>query len=589
MRTTDDLTRLRGELDLIDNELLDLVERRLSLCARIAAAKPESRHLKLRPARQNAVVARLQARARAVPAQAVAHIWRELMAHSLQGQAPLRFLLWTDGDRAALAAAVRDRFGSAAPILWAAGPAEALRRARGEEAVAILPAGPRAPLADGLAAFEILRSADGRVVGEAIGRVLDETRERPARAPALPPALGWSPAGWRRREALQMPAYPDSAALEAVERRLRTRAPLVELHDVDRLKRQLGEVAEGRALLLQGGDCAETFRDFAPDKVAATADLLIELGALLTGAGGLPVVHVARMAGQFAKPRSAATESVGGVELPVYRGDGVNDSAPTLAARTPDPLRLLRAHDQSAATARLLWSRVADGGDPLFSSHEALLLPYEQALTRQDELTGRWWSGSGHMLWIGDRTRDPEGAHVEFARGIANPIGLKCGPSLSPDSLVRLIDRLDPDGEPGRLTLIARMGRERIGEVLPVLMAAVRRAGRRVAWTVDPMHGNTRTAAGRKTRFFGDIAAETRSFFEIAAAEGVTAGGVHLELTGIAVTECLGGRKPVFERDLARRYLTACDPRLNPDQARELALLVAGQLAGPALRAARAA
>jgi len=585
MRTTDDLTRLRGELDLIDNELLDLVERRLSLCARIAAAKPESRHLKLRPARQSAVVARLQARSPRVPAQAVAHIWRELMAHSLQGQSPIRLLLWTDGDRAALAAAVRERFGSAAPIEWAAGPAEALRRAQAEEAVAILPAAPRAPLTAGLIAFEILRAADGRVMGEAIGRVLDEARERPAPSAAR----RWSPAGWRRLEARQMPAYPDPAALEAVERRLRTRAPLVELHDLDRLKRQLGEVAEGRALLLQGGDCAETFRDFGADKVAATADLLIELGSLLRGAGGLPVVHVARMAGQFAKPRSAATETVGGVELPVYRGDAVNDPAPTLAARTPDPSRLLRAHDQSAATARLLWNRVDDGRDPLFASHEALLLPYEQALTRQDELTGRWWSGSGHMLWIGDRTRDPDGAHVEFARGIANPIGVKCGPSLGPDELLRLIDRLDPENEPGRLTLIARMGRERIGEVLPALIRAGRREGRRVAWTVDPMHGNTRIAAGRKTRFFGDIAAETRSFFEIAAAEGVPAGGVHLELTGSAVTECLGGRRPVFERDLARRYLTACDPRLNPDQARELASLVAGHLAAPPLRTARAA
>jgi 3-deoxy-7-phosphoheptulonate synthase len=580
MRTTHDLARLRGELDLIDDRLLDLVERRLALCARIAAAKTgDGRHLKLRPERQRAVVARLQAKASAAPPDAVAHIWRELMAHSLQGQARTRLLLWTDGDREGLIRLVRERFGSAAPIEWAAGPEAALRRAATEEAVAVLPSDRREALPAGVACFDLLADEAGRPVASAFGRVEEEME-------APPPAMRWSPGGWRRREALQMPVYPDPRALEEVERRLRTRAPLVELHDVDRLRRQLGAVAEGRALLLQGGDCAESFREFSAGKVSSTADLLLELGRILRSATGAPVVHVARMAGQFAKPRSIAVESVGGVELPVYRGDGINGAEPTLTARTPDPTRLLRAHDQAAATARLLSGHVADGGDPVYVSHEALLLPYEQALTRYDESTGRWWAGSGHMLWIGDRTRQLEGAHVDYARGIANPIGLKCGPAMDEAALLRLIDRLDPENAPGRLTLIARLGRDRIERHLPRLIRATARAGRRVAWTVDPMHGNTRLAGGRKTRFFGDIAAEARAFFEIAAAEGVWAGGLHLELTGLAVTECLGGRRPVFERDLGRRYLTACDPRLNPDQARELALLVAREAAPRSARAA---
>jgi 3-deoxy-7-phosphoheptulonate synthase len=580
MRTTQDLARLRGELDLIDDELLDLVGRRLALSALIAAAKTDDGgHLKLRPARQRAVVARLQAKASAASAGAVADIWRELMAHSLQRQAPTRLLLWTDGDREALARLARERFGSAAPLDWAAGPEEALRRAQAEEAVAILSCRWLGPLPAGLTAFDRLDDEAGSPVARAIGRVEAEAEA----APVLP---AWSPAGWRRREALQMPVYPDPRALEAVERRLRTRAPLVELHDIDRLRRQLGEVAEGKAFLLQGGDCAESFREFSPGKVASTADLLLELGRTLAAAAGAPVVHVARMAGQFAKPRSAATERVGGVDLPAYRGDGVNGAEPTPAARAPDPERLLRAHDQAAATARLLCAHVADGGEPLYASHEALLLPYEQALTRYDERSGRWWAGSGHMLWIGDRTRGLEGAHVEHARGIANPLGLKCGPDLEAEDLLRLIERLDPGNAPGRLTLIARLGRDRIADRLPRLMRATAAAGRRVAWTVDPMHGNTRLAAGRKTRFFGDIAAETRSFFEIAAAEGVWAGGLHLELTGMAVTECLGGRRPVFERDLGRRYLTACDPRLNPDQARELAWLAAREAAPRPARAA---
>ncbi|MBV8686933.1 MAG: 3-deoxy-7-phosphoheptulonate synthase [Alphaproteobacteria bacterium] len=582
-----DLARLRGEIDSLDDQLLDLVERRLALSAAIAVAKGADRaHLKLRPERQRAVVARLQAKAAPASADAVAHVWRELMAHSLERQAPTRLMLWTDGDREQLVRLVRERFGSAAALLWTISPEEALRHAAGGEAVAIIPSGRAAPLPAGVVAFEILHDA-GRSLAVAAGRVAEEEEEEedgPGRR-----AAPWSPGSWRERPATQLPVYRDPRALSRAERRLAGRAPLVDLHDVDGLRQRLAEVAEGKALLLQGGDCAETFREHSAARVRATADLLLDMGRTI-GAAGRPVVQVARMAGQWAKPRSSLTEWVGGVELPAYQGDAVNGEAATPASRTPDPARMLRAHDQAAATAALLWSLVPDGGEPVYASHEALLLPYEQALVRYDELSDRWWSGSGHMLWIGDRTRDPAGAHVEFARGIANPIGVKCGPGLGEDDLLRLLDRLDPEQAPGRVTLIARLGLRHVEAHLPRLIGAVRGEGRRVGWIVDPMHGNTRRAAGRKTRLLADIAAETRAFFQIAAAEGVEAGGIHLELTGQAVTECLGGdRRPLAERDLGRAYLTACDPRLNPDQARDIAELVAGLAAEGAGREARAA
>jgi len=408
---------------------------------------------------------------------------------------------------------------------------------------------------------------------------------------------GWLVDGWRTGARAQMPVYPDAAALGRVEARLAASAPLTSVADILHLKAQLAQVASGRAFLLQGGDCAESFAEFGADKVRTTFDLLLRMGAMLRAAAGYDIVHLARIAGQFAKPRSSSEETVGGVTLPSYRGDAVNGPDFTAADRTPDPKRLLAAHRQAQVTIALLDAYSAasyadlprihrelgiDGATrpvSMFTSHEALLLNYEQALTRFDAATERWWALSGHMIWIGDRTRALDGSHVEYARGVANPVGLKCGPTMQADDLLRLIDRLDPANERGRLVLIARFGAGHVGTHLPGLMRATQEAGRRVIWSVDPMHGNTRTAGRHKTRLLKDIVAEIDGFFDVASAEGVHAGGVHLEMTGADVTECLGGSRPLVEADLPNRYLTHCDPRLNGRQALDVAAEVARLLA----------
>jgi len=419
--------------------------------------------------------------------------------------------------------------------------------------------------------------------------------------------------------------------LEAVENRLRGYPPLVFAGEARRLMEMLGEVAEGRSFLLQGGDCAESFAEFSANNIRDTFRVLLQMAVVLTFGAALPVVKVGRMAGQFAKPRSAPMETIGGVELPSYRGDNINGIEFTAAARVPDPERLVQAYNQSAATLNLLrafaqggfadlhrvhrWNldfvadsplghRYAELADRLsetldfmaacgmtaestpqiretefFTSHEALHLAYEQALTRVDSLTGKWYACSAHMLWIGDRTRQADGAHVEFMRGIENPIGLKCGPSLEPDDLLRLIDLLNPANVPGRLTLIARMGADKVEAKLPGLLRAVKRAGAKVVWSCDPMHGNTiKSSNGYKTRPFDRVLAEVRGFFAAHQAEGLHAGGVHVEMTGQDVTECIGGAKAVTEQSLADRYHTHCDPRLNASQALELAFLIAGAL-----------
>jgi len=442
----------------------------------------------------------------------------------------------------------------------------------------------------------------------------------------------WTPQSWRSRPAKHMPAdYPDAAALERVEAELRRMPPLVFAGEARRLKSLLGDVAAGKAFLLQGGDCAESFKEFAADNIRDTFRLLLQMAVVLTFAGGKPVVKVGRIAGQFAKPRSDATETIGGVTLPSYRGDNINGMDFNPTDRAPDPERLVRSYNQSAATLNLLrafagggyadlhnihrWTlgfvdgspagaRYRELGDKIsealdfmsavgvtsathaemhrvdfFTSHEALLLNYEEALTRVDSTSGDWYDTSAHMLWIGERTRQLDGAHIEYMRGIKNPIGLKCGPTLEPDELLRLIDVLSPANEPGRLTLIGRFGADKLAERLPRLMAATKRAGREVVWSIDPMHGNTLKAAnGYKTRPFDRILAEVRGFIEVAHAEGVHPGGVHLEMTGQNVTECLGGARALSEGELADRYHTHCDPRLNADQALELAFLVAEKL-----------
>ncbi|MGZ8282582.1 MAG: 3-deoxy-7-phosphoheptulonate synthase [Allosphingosinicella sp.] len=414
--------------------------------------------------------------------------------------------------------------------------------------------------------------------------------------------MSWTPGSWRQHPARQLPSYPDAEALARVESRLGAAAPLTGVAETRRLSGLLAEASAGRAFLLQGGDCAESFAEFGADKVRTMFNLLLEMAAMLSAGGGREIVTVARIAGQFAKPRSAPTETVGGVTLPSYRGDIVNGSAFEARSRAPDADRMLQAHRQARVTLELMHAfaaaayadlgeirrsareRLGLAGDraletgapaPVFTSHEALLLHYEQALTRWDEESEGWWATSGHMLWLGDRTRQIDGAHVEYASGIGNPIGVKCGPTITPDELLRLVHRLDPDNRPGRLVLIVRFGAREAARHLPSLMRATRRAGCAAVWATDPMHGNTVAAGGFKTRFLGDIVTEMKSYFDIAEAEGVHAGGVHLEMTGADVTECLGGSLPLSEADLPRRYLTHCDPRLNRTQAIDIAAEVA--------------
>ena len=379
-----------------------------------------------------------------------------------------------------------------------------------------------------------------------------------------------------------MPVWPDAAALAEVEERLAAAPPLVPLAEAAELRDDLARVAAGEAFLLQGGDCAESFAEFSPEKIRRDERLLRAMGGYIATAGGIEVVHVARAAGQFAKPRSALSEAGPCGTLPSYRGDAVNGRPLSAMARTPNPERLAAAHRQARATLGLLaaYRTAGENEARIHASHEALLLNYEQALTRRDEASGRWWAGSGHMVWIGERTRGLDGAHVEYARGIANPVGIKCGPGIGSDELLRLIDRLDPMNEAGRLVLIGRFGADRVGAELPPLMGAVRREGRRIVWSCDPMHGNSRAAGAYKTRRVSDILSELGDFFSIAAAEGVHPGGIHLEVSGSDVTECVGGACGLAEADLPLRYLSHCDPRLNPSQAMDLAAAAARLIGG---------
>ncbi|NCO16253.1 MAG: 3-deoxy-7-phosphoheptulonate synthase class II [Alphaproteobacteria bacterium] len=443
-------------------------------------------------------------------------------------------------------------------------------------------------------------------------------------------AKGWTKSDWRAKPRVQMPDYIDPDALHAVEAQLAKYPPLVFAGEARRLKSQLGLAAEGRAFLLQGGDCAESFAEFSADNIRDTFRVMLQMAVVLTYGAKVPVIKVGRMAGQFAKPRSSGTEVIGGVELPSYRGDIINGFDFTPEARIPDPARMLQAYTQAAASLNLLrafstggfadirrvhaWTlgfaendkaeryrelsnHISDALDfmnaagvngetahnlsvvDFYTSHESLLLEYEQALCRIDSITGQPVAGSGHMIWIGDRTRQPDGAHVEFARGVLNPIGLKCGPTITADDLKRLLVRLNPENEAGRLTLIARFGAGKVGEHLPRLIKAVREEGARVLWSCDPMHGNTiKAASGYKTRPFESVLREVREFFAIHKAEGTIPGGVHFEMTGKDVTECTGGLRAVKDEDLSNRYHTACDPRLNASQALELAFLVAEEL-----------
>lgn len=441
----------------------------------------------------------------------------------------------------------------------------------------------------------------------------------------------WSPDSWKSKPILQQPEYQDATAVQQVENELAQLPPLVFAGEVRSLRKQLAEVSAGNAFLLQGGDCAESFAEFSADNIRDTFQVMLQMAVVMTFAGSCPVVKVARIAGQYAKPRSAGTETINGIELPSYRGDIINDIAFNAAARQPDPYRLIKAYNQSTSTLNLMrafaqggfadlhkvhqWNRgfvqkspqgekyqhLADQIDEtlafmeacgissssvpqlketsVYTSHEALLLNYEQALTRKDSQTNRWYDCSAHMLWIGDRTRQLDGAHIEFLRGVENPIGVKVGPTMNPDELITLIDALNPENLPGRLTLISRMGADAITEHLPALARRVKEEGRHVVWSSDPMHGNTiKASSGYKTRSVDSILKEVKGFFEVHRAEGTHAGGVHFEMTGQNVTECVGGAYQITEEGLADRYHTHCDPRLNADQALELAFLIADTL-----------
>jgi len=387
--------------------------------------------------------------------------------------------------------------------------------------------------------------------------------------------LGWYPASWRGHPVRQMPVYADEGALRAIEARLETAAPVIQVEDAARLRDLTAGLAAGRGFLLQGGDCAESFDDPVAEQVAGIVGLFDAMTDLLRAKVDGQLVEVARIAGQFAKPRSANEETHEGLTLQAYRGDIINAIEFDAAARQPDPQRMIRAHMQSVGTAASL-AAARGSGSPIFTSHEALLLPYEEPLTRRDG-AGRWWATSGHMLWLGDRTRQVDSAHVEYLRGIENVVGVKCGPSITADELLRLIDRLDPLERPGKLMLIGRFGAKRIGDVLPTLLRATRE--RPVVWAIDPMHGNTGMSGKRKGRRLPDILAEIDAFFAIARAEGVHAGGLHLEMSALDVTECIGGRGPASIDELEKNWLTACDPRLNRAQAIDLAVHVAALLA----------
>ena len=441
----------------------------------------------------------------------------------------------------------------------------------------------------------------------------------------------WSPDSWKNKPIVQVPDYPDKEHLGRVEEQLASYPPLVFAGEARRLRRQLGDVAEGRAFLLQGGDCAESFAEFHPNNIRDTFRVLLQMAVVLTFAASCPVVKVGRLAGQFAKPRSSNTETIDGVTLPSYRGDIINSIGFDEASRIPDPDRLMRAYAQSAATLNLLrafaqggyanlmsvhrwnldfveqsgagekYQELADDigkalsfmeacgihpndvqqlrGTDFYTSHEALLLGYEQAMTRVDSTSGDWYDTSAHLLWIGDRTRQLDGAHLEFMRGIANPIACKVGPTTSVDDLLGIIDMLNPNNDAGRLTLITRFGADNVADHLPKLLRAVKAEGKKVVWSCDPMHGNTvKATGGLKTRPFDRVLSEVKNVFACHRAEGTHAGGIHLELTGQDVTECTGGAIAVTEEGLASRYHTHCDPRLNASQSIELAFQIAEAL-----------
>ncbi len=565
---------LRGEIDRIDDQILDLLEQRYATVSRVTRAKASdpASVLPIRPLRERQIVERLSARASRVPTADVTHIWRSILSLSAQSQRPYRIILWSaEKTRGALANLAAARFGSSVPVTWAANQDEAIAAARSGDAVLMMPADQLQPSAvpelDLIGQFQL--DCVDHPWALAIGRLAAEADPTPA---------DWSPTSWKRRVHHQLPAYPDQPLAAKVEHRLASATPIVSTEAAAALSALLVEAEQGKRLLIQAGDCAEPI-DSTRDDTLAMGALIDDLAQQLEKDGAAAAIRIGRIGGQYAKPRSASTEQHGAMKLAVYRGDAVNRPGASPADRSADPRRLEDAYAQSRRVGEWLNERDRTRGDAarpsLFTSHEALLLNYEAALTRLDANDGRWWARSAHSLWLGDRTRDPRGAHVEYLSGIANPIGIKCGPAIDPDQLLVLLDRIDPMRTPGRIMLVARLGHQLIADRLGGLMEVVRRSGHPALWLCDPMHGNNLVVDGVKTRLVPDLIAEVEQFVAIARSVGVNPGGLHLEVTPRPVLECVDA---VAQADPLRRYESRCDPRLNAEQAMRLVARFAAAL-----------
>ena len=565
------LEKLRGEIDLIDDAILDLLEQRYAVTRRVSRAKASgsTNTLPVRPEREREILKRLSARALQVPPDDIAQVWRSILSLSARSQRAYRVMLWSpEGTRVALAGLAATRYGSTVPILWAASADEALAAAHAGDAIALIPADlvrpSQVPELDLIGQFPL--DCLHHPWALAMGKLASEPRV-PASTPrmALSAHRQWSPSSWKERVHHQLPAYCDTRSLDAVEARLACATPVVEAQTIAALTAELIEAQQGRRLLIQAGDCAEPIDATRSDAINMSA--LIHQMADRLEHRDRPVIRIGRLAGQFAKPRSTSAEEANGATIAVYRGDAVNRPGASATERVADPERLYEAYAQSCRVKGWLSENTqACGGlgRLLFTSHEALLLNYEAALTRRGGEDGYWRALSAHSLWLGDRTRDPRGAHVEYLRGIANPVGIKCGPGIEPAQLLALLDRIDPHRTPGRIMLVARLGHNRISAHLGKLMEAVRGAGHPALWLCDPMHGNNRTVDGVKTRLVADIVSEVRQFAAIARATGIHAGGLHLEVTPAPVLECVDD---LVQASSPRRYDSRCDPRLNADQA----------------------
>ena len=563
------LDALRGQIDSIDDAILDLLEQRYAVTQRVARAKATagSNSLPIRPQRERAILKRLSIRATQVPADNIAHIWRAILTLSARSQKAYRIVLWSpEGTRIALAGLAATRFGTAIPTQWAASAGEAIEAAQAGDAILLMPADLLQP--SQMPELDLIGQYPLDCLHHPWAAALGKLAQEPAVATfgqCIARRTEWRPGSWKSRVHHQLPAYGDVRLLKMVEARLERVAPVVDAQGINVLSAELVKAQHGYQLLIQAGDCAEPIDGTRSDTTDMSA--LVHKMANELELRGRPVIRMGRVAGQFAKPRSASAEQSDGAAIAVYRGDAVNRPGASAAERAADPERLHEAYAQSCrARGWLIEQSLAPDGPrrPMFTSHEALLLNYEAALTRRGGDDGGWRALSAHSLWLGDRTRDPRGAHVEYLRGIANPVGIKCGPSIEPDQLIALLNRIDPERTPGRIMLVARLGHEKIADRLDPLMEAVRGAGHPALWLCDPMHGNNRTIDGVKTRLVTEIISEVRQFAAISRSLGIHPGGLHLEVTPAPVLECVDDLAQAYA---PRRYDSRCDPRLNTDQA----------------------